>query len=142
MLHVTWCTLFDSLSRSNCLCKCLHSLLLVKAKHLNKQYLFCRVRVLCPDCHDQLRSISNEAQALELIQQHGSSELGFLQFFNLHRSQRLLAGEAPGTNIDDVWHCCCAVGPLLSNSLQQCLGLSKPWRPSIASTATARWGPL
>lgn len=51
----------------------------------------CRVRVLCPDCQDQLGSIRSEAQALALIQQHGSSELGFLQFFNLHRSKGLIA---------------------------------------------------
>jgi hypothetical protein len=50
--------------------------------------------VLCPDCREQLGSISSEAQALRLIQQHGSSELGFLQFFNLHRTQALIAGEA------------------------------------------------
>jgi hypothetical protein len=51
------------------------------------------VRVLCPDCQEQLGSISSEAQAMALIQQHGSSELGFLQFFNLHRTQQLIAGE-------------------------------------------------
>ncbi|KAF6256823.1 hypothetical protein COO60DRAFT_1640423 [Scenedesmus sp. NREL 46B-D3] len=39
----------------------------------------------------QLGSISSEAQALELIRQHGSSELGFLQFFNLHRTQPMIA---------------------------------------------------
>jgi hypothetical protein len=60
----------------------------------------CRVRVLCPDCQDHLGSIHSEAQALALIQQHGSSELGFLQFFNLHRTQPLIAGEADGSATD------------------------------------------
>lgn len=50
--------------------------------------------MLCPACKAQLGSISSEAQALELIRQHGSSELGFLQFFNLHRTQPMIAGEA------------------------------------------------
>lgn len=47
-----------------------------------------RVRVLCPpDISSKLDSITSSQQALQLIASHGSSELGFLQFFNLHRSQ-------------------------------------------------------
>lgn len=50
--------------------------------------LLCRVRVLCPpEIGSKLDSITTPQQALELLASHGSSELGFLQFFNLHRSQ-------------------------------------------------------
>jgi hypothetical protein len=50
--------------------------------------LLCRVRVLCqPEIGSRLDSITTPQQALELLASHGSSELGFLQFFNLHRSQ-------------------------------------------------------
>jgi hypothetical protein len=44
--------------------------------------------VLCPPkVVSRLDSITSPQQALQLIASHGSSELGFLQFFNLHRSQ-------------------------------------------------------
>lgn len=49
-----------------------------------------RVRVLCPPevgSSSRLDNITSPQQALQLIASHGSSELGFLQFFNLHRSQ-------------------------------------------------------
>eukprot|EP00882_Tetradesmus_deserticola_P014487 GHRQ01015407.1.p1 GENE.GHRQ01015407.1~~GHRQ01015407.1.p1 ORF type:complete len:214 (+),score=40.74 GHRQ01015407.1:192-833(+) len=51
-----------------------------------------RVRVLCPGHKSQPGSITSAEQAQELIQQHGSSQLGFLQFFNLHRTQTIIAG--------------------------------------------------
>eukprot|EP00882_Tetradesmus_deserticola_P014664 GHRQ01015602.1.p1 GENE.GHRQ01015602.1~~GHRQ01015602.1.p1 ORF type:complete len:266 (+),score=78.70 GHRQ01015602.1:189-986(+) len=50
-----------------------------------------RVRVLCPGHKSQPGSITSAEQAQELIQQHGSSQLGFLQFFNLHRTQTIIA---------------------------------------------------
>lgn len=46
--------------------------------------------MLCPPevgSSIRLDSITSPQQALQLIASHGSSELGFLQFFNLHRSQ-------------------------------------------------------
>jgi hypothetical protein len=47
-----------------------------------------RVRVLCPpEIGSRLDNISTPQQALELLASHSSSDLGFLQFFNLHRSQ-------------------------------------------------------
>jgi hypothetical protein len=73
---------------------CLARHLVAKTATLTVSWAPCRVRVLCPDCQEQLGSIASEAQALALIQQHGSSELGFLQFFNLYRTQTLIAGEA------------------------------------------------
>eukprot|EP00879_Flechtneria_rotunda_P018142 GHRR01019027.1.p1 GENE.GHRR01019027.1~~GHRR01019027.1.p1 ORF type:complete len:164 (+),score=49.94 GHRR01019027.1:417-908(+) len=50
------------------------------------QLVLCRVRVLCPKLKD-LNGIKSEQQALQLIKQQGNSELGFLQFFNLHRME-------------------------------------------------------
>lgn len=52
--------------------------------------LHCRVRVLCPD-HQDLDSIKSPKQALQLIQRQGNCDLGFLQFFNLHRTNAALA---------------------------------------------------
>lgn len=50
--------------------------------------LSCRVRVLCPpEVTKDLDRITTPQQALQLIASHGSSDLGFLQFFNLHRTQ-------------------------------------------------------
>lgn len=50
-----------------------------------------RVRVLCPpEVSSRQDSITSPQQALQLIASHGSSELGFLQFFNLHRTQELI----------------------------------------------------
>eukprot|EP00877_Chromochloris_zofingiensis_P011917 jgi/Chrzof1/697/Cz01g25070.t1 len=43
-----------------------------------------RVRVLCPGVKPS--SIKNEAQAMAALARHGTDEVGFLQFFHLHRS--------------------------------------------------------
>lgn len=47
--------------------------------------------MLCPpNISTKLDSITTPQQALQLIALHGSSELGFLQFFNLHRTQPVI----------------------------------------------------
>jgi hypothetical protein len=38
-----------------------------------------------------LNSIKSEQQALAIIQEQSSSQLGFLQFFNLHRTHQAIA---------------------------------------------------
>eukprot|EP00879_Flechtneria_rotunda_P030626 GHRR01033285.1.p1 GENE.GHRR01033285.1~~GHRR01033285.1.p1 ORF type:complete len:277 (+),score=84.27 GHRR01033285.1:143-973(+) len=53
---------------------------------LTNNHLKPGVRVLCPKLKD-LNGIKSEQQALQLIKQQGNSELGFLQFFNLHRME-------------------------------------------------------
>lgn len=79
LLRPTCNTILYITSHNRCICCCACS--------------SCRVRVLCPDCSN-INSIKSEAQAMQTIQQQGSSDLGFLQFFNLHRSQALIAGTA------------------------------------------------
>lgn len=57
---------------------------------LHRNLSSCRVRVLCPDFKG-LTSLQTAEQALQVIQQQGNSDLGFLQFFNLHRSHTVVA---------------------------------------------------
>lgn len=47
--------------------------------------------MLCPpEVTASLDAVTTMQQALHLISAHGSNELGFLQFFNLHRSQPVI----------------------------------------------------
>ncbi|KAG2486954.1 hypothetical protein HYH03_014451 [Edaphochlamys debaryana] len=56
-----------------------------------------RIRVLCPNIDPN--SIHDEAEAREVLDELATDELGFLQFFNLHRSSRTVAQVALGAEL-------------------------------------------
>lgn len=69
-----------------------------------------RVRVLCPEISDPSASIGNEVEAMQALR---GKELGFLQFFNTHRSA------APGSPLANI-----ILGPLLGGIAAQLLDAS------------------
>ncbi|GLC33176.1 hypothetical protein PLESTB_000362400 [Pleodorina starrii] len=56
-----------------------------------------RVRVLCPGVDPA--SLTSEAEVRDALQNHATDSLGFLQFFNLHRTNRAVCRVALGAEL-------------------------------------------
>eukprot|EP00775_Hariotina_reticulata_P001462 gene1462-1804_t len=98
-----------------------------------------RVRVLCPGWED-LNSIKSEQQAMRVIQQQGNSQLGFLQFFNLHRSHATVAAL-----VRDRQLCATAAALLGAKKLrlyQDCVFLKQPGFAETNWHSDLRMAPL